>query len=68
MLAVTGAVGLQRVRQVVTVLATQLWIGRIDRRIAVRPVAVDAALVGGLALHLGAGFAGGLAACRQAGR
>ena len=49
-LAITQAVGLQRVRQVIGVLATQLGIGGIDWRIAVRTVAIDAALSSGLAL------------------
>jgi len=66
MLAVTGTVGLQRMRQVIAVLTTQLRIGRIDRRIAVGAVAIDAALAGGLALDLGAGLTGGFTPGRQA--
>src|SRR5690606_5099552 len=62
-----GAVHLQRVRQVVAVLAAQLRIRRIDRLVAGFAVAVDAGLAGGLALALRKLLAGGDVAFGEAG-
>ena len=64
-LAGAGAVGLERVREVVAVLAADLRIRGIQRLVAVDAVAVDAGLSGGGALHVGAGLAFGDAALRQ---
>ncbi|SON84175.1 conserved hypothetical protein [Xanthomonas citri pv. fuscans] len=71
MLTVAATVGLQRMRKVVAVLAAQLGIAGIDRRIAIGTVAVHAALAGRLALGMGelvagVGAAGGQT-CRRAG-
>jgi hypothetical protein len=67
-LAVAAAVRLQRVRQVVAVLATQLGVSIVDRRIAFGTVAVHAALAGCLAFGLGQFLALGRVALGQAGR
>src|SRR5690606_20966899 len=62
MVAITAAVSLQRMRQVVTVLAADLGIGRVQRRVAICAMAVDAGLPRGLALDVGARLAFGDAA------
>jgi hypothetical protein len=46
MFAITLAIGEERVREVVGVLAAELRIRRVDRRIAFGTVAVDAGLAG----------------------
>src|SRR5690606_7933657 len=68
MVARAAAVLLQRMAQVVGVLAADLRIGRVKRLVAVGAVAVDAGLAGGLALDRGLEFTGVDAAIGQARR
>src|SRR3546814_6188591 len=57
-LAVAVAIFLQRVREVVVVLAAELRIAGVDGRVAFLAVAVHAGLAGGLALGVGELLAG----------
>src|SRR5690606_20166828 len=66
--AVAVAVRLQRMPDVVGVLAADRRVGRVDRCVAFGAMAVDAGLTGGLALGAGRFFAGGDVAVGQAGR
>src|SRR5690554_2232025 len=67
MVTLPAAVLLQGMAEVVRILAADLRIGRVERLVAVRAVAVDAGLAGGLALDAGLEFTGVDAAVGQSG-